>query len=249
MTDQTASNDDRRRRCVATEVMTMVSEMKKRAAWLAVAGCLALGGVFLVFATAGAGASAQESVNVSIGDDYYSPRNITINAGDSVVWVNNGEELHTITSDAQAFDSGLVRPGESWQFSFAGEGTFSYYCLVHGRDQSGTVVVQAAEPVAPPPAVEPPAAPPSVEAAPPAGGAAPPSSPEAPSAAAAPVSPGGGGPAGQALPPAAGFGPIGGNGPGTPLALALWIAGGAMLLVGTLALLRELRRMAWPSRA
>jgi plastocyanin len=36
---------------------------------------------------------------VSIYDDYFSPRSITIPVGTAVTWVNKGEEIHNVTGD------------------------------------------------------------------------------------------------------------------------------------------------------
>ena len=63
----------------------------------------------------------------------FIPANITIRDGMSVVWVfceTPGTDSHTITSDAQLWDSGLVGSG-TFTRTFPAAGTFPYHCLPH----------------------------------------------------------------------------------------------------------------------
>ncbi len=78
---------------------------------------------------------------------WYNPSQITINVNDTVRWINNDTESHTVTSGlggglASAatnskgkpdglFDSGLFKPGSSWSFKFNKSGTFNYFCTIH----------------------------------------------------------------------------------------------------------------------
>jgi plastocyanin len=58
---------------------------------------------------------------------------ITIRAGTSVAWVfcdNPGTDSHTVTSDTQLWDSGLVGSG-TFTRTFPAAGTFPYHCLPH----------------------------------------------------------------------------------------------------------------------
>jgi beta-lactam-binding protein with PASTA domain len=71
----------------------------------------------------------------------FDPASITVNAGDTVTWVNEDTTAHTIVADDGSFDSGSVAPGESFQFAFAAAGTVPYHCGIH-PSMTGTVVVQ-----------------------------------------------------------------------------------------------------------
>jgi plastocyanin len=54
---------------------------------------------------------------VSIYDDYFSPRSITIPVGTAVTWVNKGEEIHNVTGDWGGFMD--LKPGSSpWTVPF-----------------------------------------------------------------------------------------------------------------------------------
>jgi plastocyanin len=94
---------------------------------------------------AGSGvARAAASKSVSVGDNFYSPVTVTVSAGDSVTWANNGQAQHSATANDGSFDTGVFGPGNSRSQAFNRAGTFSYFCTVHGQSQSGTVRVLAA---------------------------------------------------------------------------------------------------------
>jgi len=82
---------------------------------------------------------------VSLGDDFFSPASLSVAAGTTVNWVNNGQRPHTVTSDAGLWDSGMLGAGQSFSFTFQSPGTYSYSCAYHGG-MSGTVVVSGAGP-------------------------------------------------------------------------------------------------------
>jgi len=85
--------------------------------------------------------------NVSVIDDAFSPQSLTVQAGTMVMWRNNGNSQHTVTSGdpnnaGGVFDSGLLGNGATFQHMFNDKGTFPYFCRVHGSIMSGTIVVQ-----------------------------------------------------------------------------------------------------------
>lgn len=67
----------------------------------------------------------------------YSPADITINAGDTVEWVNVDTAAHTVTGGSPAdgpsgvFDSSLVMGSASYAFTFNDSGNYDYFCMVH----------------------------------------------------------------------------------------------------------------------
>ena len=83
------------------------------------------------------------SLTVSVGDNFYSPRNVTIDVGDTVTWRNNGAADHSATADNGSFDTGVFGPGASRSHTFNSAGSFDYFCTVHGQSQSGTVTVSS----------------------------------------------------------------------------------------------------------
>ena len=67
----------------------------------------------------------------------YSPADISINAGDTVEWINVDTAAHTVTGGCPAdgpsgvFDSSLVMASANYAFTFDDAGSYDYFCMVH----------------------------------------------------------------------------------------------------------------------
>jgi plastocyanin len=88
----------------------------------------------------------------------FQPARTTIKVGDTVEWKNVGAQLHHVTTDpsaalkkgdvanppgAKPFDSGFLKPGETFSETFAVPGIYRYTCAVHeAKGMNGEVVVQ-----------------------------------------------------------------------------------------------------------
>lgn len=100
---------------------------------------------FGLVALAGCGSSSSAgctgSACVTIQDFSFSPATLTVKAGTTVTWTNNGPSEHTSTSDTGVWDSGTISaPGGgvygggsagTYQFKFTTPGTYSYHCKIH----------------------------------------------------------------------------------------------------------------------
>jgi plastocyanin len=96
-------------------------------------------------ATSGAGGGAGSSAatggnSVAIVDFAFNPTSVTVKAGTTVNWMNNGSTTHTVTADDGSFDSGNLNGGASFSHTFASAGTFSYHCSIHSS-MKATVTV------------------------------------------------------------------------------------------------------------
>jgi plastocyanin len=91
-------------------------------------------------AIASPGRSAA-AVTVAIKDFSFGPSTITIHAGDTVTWVNQGPSSHTATAGG-SFDTGTLSSGQSASHLFTSAGTFNYICSIHPF-MHGAVVVLA----------------------------------------------------------------------------------------------------------
>jgi plastocyanin len=80
-------------------------------------------------------APMSNNLTVSVVDDAFVPKDITINAGDTVTWVmNSNAPLHTVTANDGSFDSGTIlsKNGASFSHTFTQENvTVNYHCKVH----------------------------------------------------------------------------------------------------------------------
>ena len=81
--------------------------------------------------SAAAGGRTPATHTVTIDASRFEPEVLTVNAGDTVVWVNKDIVAHTATSRAGGFDSGTVAPGKSWQYRPKQAGELTYTCTFH----------------------------------------------------------------------------------------------------------------------
>ena len=63
----------------------------------------------------------------------YSPFQVSVSVGDTVTWVNQDNRTHTVTTGTTnygpqgIFDSGLIKPGQSFTQFFGSVGKYNYY--------------------------------------------------------------------------------------------------------------------------
>ncbi len=76
-------------------------------------------------------AAPGNTVQVNIAKFAYGPKDITVTPGTTVVWTNQDETPHTVTSDNKTFASKGMDTGDTFQHTFATEGDFNYICTVH----------------------------------------------------------------------------------------------------------------------
>ena len=68
---------------------------------------------------------------------YYLPLNLEIKVGNTVVWQNNDDQLHTVQSQdpdgtpTGLFSSSLLQTGDTYEHEFVERGEFPYYCTIH----------------------------------------------------------------------------------------------------------------------
>ena len=89
---------------------------------------------------------------IRIVDERFTPNTITIQAGESVTFVNADDDEHTATGPG--FDTGKMLPGDSVTITFDTPGTYDFVCQFHS-EMRGTVIVEGtgtpvASPVASP---------------------------------------------------------------------------------------------------
>jgi plastocyanin len=62
----------------------------------------------------------------------YEPRVLTIRRGTTVAWLNTDPGMvHNVGDDGGAFQSSLLRPNESWAYTYNKSGVFPFHCLPH----------------------------------------------------------------------------------------------------------------------
>lgn len=124
--------------------------MAGRRLWWGVAVALAAAGLALVL-----GSAQAETVYVEIDNFAFSPQDLTVQVGDTVVWTNNDTAAwHDVTFEA-GFGSGAkgaMGLGETFSHTFDTAGDFPYRCQNHSSDFAsgmvGSVTVESALPAA-----------------------------------------------------------------------------------------------------
>ncbi len=79
---------------------------------------------------------------VTIGDSFYSPQEVTILVGSTVLWTNTGSLTHASTSNTGLWDSGPIAPGGSYQSPvFESVGVFNYHSAPPDSQMTGKIIV------------------------------------------------------------------------------------------------------------
>jgi amicyanin len=70
--------------------------------------------------------------NVEIKNFGFSPPELRIKKGDTVVWVNRDSAGHTVTSDSSnELGSPQISQNQEYRHTFTQSGTFNYHCTLH----------------------------------------------------------------------------------------------------------------------
>lgn len=99
-------------------------------------GFILPGALALVLLAGGAGLAgpptSPRTHTVLIESMKFSPAEIRVQPGDTVVFRNSDLVPHTVTERTlREFDSGMINPGETWKVLCDREGTLEYRCVYH----------------------------------------------------------------------------------------------------------------------
>jgi plastocyanin len=78
---------------------------------------------------------------VTIEGTKFDAADLTVNAGDSIVWENKDPYPHTATSKTGGFDSKDIASEKSWKYVAKKKGDFPYVCTIH-PSMKGTIHVK-----------------------------------------------------------------------------------------------------------
>jgi nitrite reductase (NO-forming) len=77
----------------------------------------------------------------TLANKAFSPDHVKIKVGNTVIWTNNDNNIHTVTSGVantpnvgEVFDSGLtslISPSKTYSHKFTNAGQFTYFCRLH----------------------------------------------------------------------------------------------------------------------
>ena len=96
--------------------------------------------VILGAAVAVSAGSAASTAGITMPGKLYAPNQLDVLVGTTVTWQNTDRSTHTVTEDNDVFDSGNIRPGQTFSMIFEKSGTFRFHCTIH-RFMRGSVSV------------------------------------------------------------------------------------------------------------
>jgi len=73
----------------------------------------------------------EDAVDLVIEDFLYSPDDLTINAGTTIIWTNFDNAVHDATERDHSWNTELLSQGEAGEITFDEAGTFEYFCSIH----------------------------------------------------------------------------------------------------------------------
>lgn len=107
--------------------------------------------LFLFVLTFKMGIVKANQWNVSVTSFQFTPANINVMVGDTVIWTW-GSGTHTTTSTsvplgADSWDSPMDISNRTFQYVVTIEGSYNYWCSIHAPSMAGTITASAALPV------------------------------------------------------------------------------------------------------
>jgi plastocyanin len=75
--------------------------------------------------------ASETNVTVKIHNFKFTPAVLKIGVGETVKFINEDEEPHTVTAQDGTFDSKAMDTDQSWTHTFTQNGTFAYICAIH----------------------------------------------------------------------------------------------------------------------
>lgn len=71
----------------------------------------------------------------------FNPSELTVQTGTTVRFVNKDGVTHTVTEKNNLFNSGDMRKGDVFEYTFTNAGTYDLYCKYHSG-MTGKIIVQ-----------------------------------------------------------------------------------------------------------
>lgn len=91
-----------------------------------------------------AATTVDKTVSVSITHVAFVPNNVTIETGDAITWTNNDTVNHQLVSQKAGIGSPVIKPGDTWSFTFSIAGKFTVSDSLDSKFPKLTVTVKAA---------------------------------------------------------------------------------------------------------
>jgi plastocyanin len=88
-------------------------------------------------------AIANVKIVAKNGQNAFDPAMLTVKVGTQVVWTNDTNAPHTVTSDTGVFDTppDYLQPRQTFKVIFTKPGTYTYYCNIHLYMKGAIIVI------------------------------------------------------------------------------------------------------------
>jgi len=83
---------------------------------------------------------AADPVRVKIENFAFTPQNLAIKAGTTVIFENDDDIPHLVVAAGGSFRSKALDTGDTYAFTFANSGDFPYFCGIHPHMQGKITV-------------------------------------------------------------------------------------------------------------
>lgn len=93
--------------------------------------------------------AAIQPPTVHMKDFAFTPAAVHVRAGETVTFVNDDSEAHTVRAADGSFDSAGMETGQRWTHRFRTPGTYAYFCELHPYMRAVIIVAPAAQRKAP----------------------------------------------------------------------------------------------------
>ena len=101
----------------------------------------AIAALCLLGAIAACSRAAPRVHTVKMQNFGFTPAELTVARGDTVVWSKTDFVPHSATARNSAWDSKAIQANGSWRFATRDAGRYDYYCVFH-PNMKGTIIVR-----------------------------------------------------------------------------------------------------------
>ena len=86
--------------------------------------------------------AAEEPTAVAIDNFTFGPKELTVPVGTTVKWTNRDDIPHTVVeTGSRVFRSKALDTDDTFSYTFANAGTFTYFCSLHPQ-MTGKIIVK-----------------------------------------------------------------------------------------------------------
>ncbi len=78
--------------------------------------------------------------DVGMASVAFAPTTLKVKVGTTVKWTNGDDIEHNVVANDGTFNSGLMKSGATFTFTFSKPGTYEYVCSIHPEQMSGNKV-------------------------------------------------------------------------------------------------------------